>query len=92
MVRDLGELPFDGCDRLTGCRREWGGEEIRTLTGQVEFSPDGRRLLVTEKTTNVLLPPAKRHRLVQGPRRRPDELHTEANSVSWPSSLQPGIS
>jgi len=58
MVRDLGELPFDGCDLLTGCRRAWGGEEIRTLTGQVEFSPDGRRLLVTEKTTNLLLPPA----------------------------------
>ncbi len=27
------------------------------VPGQVEFSPDGRRLLVTEKTTNVLLPP-----------------------------------
>jgi len=27
------------------------------VPGQVEFSPDGQRLLVTHKTTNVLLPP-----------------------------------
>lgn len=27
------------------------------VPGQVQFSPDGRRLLVTQKTTNVLLPP-----------------------------------